>query len=64
MRNADYAPTDTPKSIRLIKCLKLKRFYRSSVARHDFTSLCHAFLANCSIASIASALVSISRSKS
>lgn len=28
MRNADYAPTDTPKSIRLIKCLKSGRFYR------------------------------------
>lgn len=30
MRNAGYAPTDTPKSIRLIKCLKSDRFYRSS----------------------------------
>jgi hypothetical protein len=34
MRNADYAPTDTPKSIRLINCLKSNRFYRSSGARN------------------------------
>jgi hypothetical protein len=34
MRNAEYAPTDTPKSIRLINCLKSNRFYRSSGARH------------------------------
>jgi len=34
MRNADYAPTNTPKSIRLINCLKSNRFYRSSGADH------------------------------
>ena len=34
MRNADYAPTDTPKSIRLIKCLKSDRFYCSSGVRY------------------------------
>jgi hypothetical protein len=34
MRNADYAPTDTPKSIRLINRLKSNRFYRLSGARH------------------------------
>ena len=34
MRNADYAPTNTPKSIRLIKCLKSKLFDRSSGACH------------------------------
>gem|GEM_PF-5380360 len=64
MRNADYAPRDTPKSIRLTNCRKLNQFYRSSGARHDFISLCHASIASSSIASIASALVSSSRSKS
>jgi len=34
MRNAEYAPTDTPKSIRLINCLKPNQLYRSSGARH------------------------------
>ena len=34
MRNADCPPTNTPKSIRLINCLKSNRFYRSSGARH------------------------------
>ena len=34
MRNADYAPIDTPKSIRLINYLKSRPFYRSSGARH------------------------------
>ena len=34
MRNADYAPTDTHKLIRLIECLKSGRFYRSFGASH------------------------------
>ena len=37
MRNAEYAPTGTPKSVRLIKCLKSYRFYRSSGARHAWS---------------------------
>ena len=46
MRNADYAPTDTPKSIRSINCLKSDRFCRSSGAGHarpydDFIRLRH-----------------------
>ena len=34
MRNAGNAPTDTPRLIRLMNCLKSNRCYRSSVARH------------------------------
>jgi hypothetical protein len=34
LRNAGYAPKDTPESIRLIKYLKSDRFYRSSGAHN------------------------------
>ncbi len=40
IRNADHAPTDTPKLIRLIKCLKSDECYRSSGARHASNRSC------------------------